>query len=459
MSHMLDCQLFGLAAGGHHVVNVIFHILNAILVMVVLFKFTGSVWPSVCVGCLFGLHPVNVESVAWVAERKNLLSTFFMLLSLWCYARSVQQARRAWFWAAFGVYACGLMSKSMLVTFPFILLLLDAWPLRRLAPEKKQRTSNPVAVQRLLALVAEKWAFFAGSALICVVTILSQKSAHAIYTLSVIPLSKRLINAAVSYLIYIGQLFWPSNCAVLYPANPTLGWMHGIGAIAIVCAVSILAVRLWPRRPYFAIGWLWYLGTLVPVIGIVQVGIQSHADRYCYLPILGLFIIIAWGAFDLSKQFSPRILPYAVFWILVCTAFGIISHQHTKFWTNPYQLFFHADKVTRGNYFAQTRLGELLETSGHVNEALTQYRRAIHNDPNFYEAIIKIGVLLGKMQSLDEAHFYFTQAIRLRPELAEPFFNDGLLYSYRGSMDTAIAYYTKALERDSTHVPTCFGIG
>jgi len=301
ISHMADCSLFGLNPGGHHLVNVLFHTANTVLLFVLVLRLTGALWPAAFVAALFGWHPLHVESVAWIAERKDVLSTFFALLALLGYAKYVAAAKiqnpksKVFFAGSLLAFALGLLAKPMLVTLPFVLLLLDYWPLQRFSLSAFR-----------LSLLFEKFPFFLLTALSCMLTFLAQSQvvhgSSAVMSLGSVPLHYRLKNMPVAYVEYLWKLVWPAKLAVFYPLADIIPPVRVAGAVAVLLLISVVVWRCWRTRPYLPVGWLWFLGTLVPVIGLVQVGIQSIADRYTYVPLIGLFILVTWLAGDLAEQ-------------------------------------------------------------------------------------------------------------------------------------------------------------
>ena len=306
LSHMLDCQLYGINAGWHHLTNLLFHIANTLLLFFVFQKMTGCFWQSVFVATLFALHPLHVESVAWISERKDVLSTFFWMLTMWSYTRYVERLEVNRYLLVILFFTLGLMSKPMLVTLPFVLLLLDFYPLYRFRFQKSDTSANPKQRSNILLLVLEKIPLLVLTAVSSAVTLYAQKHGEAIMSLDAISLKIRISNAVVSYIKYIGKMIYPSNLAVMYPFQGILPWWKITGACLILVSMSLLAIRIIKQSSYFAVGWLWYIGTLVPVIGLVQVGNQSMADRYTYVPLIGLFIIITWGVSELMVQWRYR---------------------------------------------------------------------------------------------------------------------------------------------------------
>jgi hypothetical protein len=342
---MLDWQLFGSNAAGYHVVNLIFHIINTMLVFIVLGQMTRSIWPSAFVAALFALHPLHVESVAWVSEHKDALSTFFWLLTMWAYSRYVNKPGISRYLWTVLFLALGLMAKPMLVTLPFILLLLDYWPLERF----RHHT--------LIYLIGEKIPFFVLSAASSVVTFLIQRSSMAVVSLNLLPLKFRILNAAVSYIEYMEKMFWPGRLAVFYPhPGRNVSIPFAIISAGLLLAATVLVIRFGKNRRYLMTGWFWYIGTLVPVIGIIQVGIQGMADRYSYVTLTGLFIIIAWGMPDLLTKWRYKKNALASLALLVISAMSICTYNQLRYWRNTLTLFQHAIDVTEDNYMAMNEL-------------------------------------------------------------------------------------------------------
>ncbi|MCY2989851.1 MAG: hypothetical protein NTY19_18560, partial [Planctomycetota bacterium] len=369
LSHMIDCQLVGLQAGWHHVIGMLFHIANSVLLYLVFQRMTGAIWRSFMVAALFALHPLHVESVAWAAERKDVLSALFWILSLAAYVRYTAAPS----WRSYGVvmvcFALGLMAKPMLVTLPCVLLLLDYWPLGRWSFEANRRV-------RLRLLIVEKLPLLALSAASCLVTMIVQSRGGAVGSVTAFPVTVRLANAVVAYVAYLGKLIWPTRLAVFYPyhAIATWQWMSAAAVLAGITAVAIITRRRWP---YLLVGWLWYLGTLVPVIGVIQVGRQSMADRYTYLPLVGVFVMLVWWITELSarSRWSQSLLRVAAGTaIIVCLA---LSFLQVVRWRNSVTLFEHCLRVTGNNALAHTSLGADLRRRGWLDEAMTHYREAL----------------------------------------------------------------------------------
>ena len=394
ISHMLDCQWFGLDSGWHHLTNVLLHALAAILLFAFLHRATHALWRSGFVALLFALHPLHVESVAWVAERKDVLSAFFWFLALWAWVRYTERPAARRYALALGAFALGLMSKPMIVTLPFVLVLLDLWPLGR--------------GWRL----REKIPFFALSAAGAIATFAVQRASGAVQELAAIPIGLRVENAIVTCAIYIAKTIWPSGLAVFYPYPAEWPAWQVAGALVLVAGISIAAWSGLRTRPWFAAGWLWFLGTLLPVIGLVQVGAQARADRYMYVPMVGLGIVLAWGAAELL----PRVPAFALA-AVSCAAFGAVAWGQVQYWRNSETLFRHALAVTSRNYVAEHNLGvALIDSPDGLPEAIAHLQAALRIQPNSVRAHSDLGTAFAKAPGrLPEAIAEFQEAARLAP--------------------------------------------
>jgi tetratricopeptide (TPR) repeat protein len=411
LSHMLDAEVFGKGAMGPHGVNLLFHIANALLLFFLLRKMTGAHWRSAFVAGLFALHPLHVESVAWISERKDVLSTFFGMLSLLAYARHVQESgvaslkSKAWYWLALACYSLGLMSKPMLVTLPFVMLLLDYWPLQRFRPSHLPR------------LLWEKTPFMLMSAASSVVTVLAQKAAMA----SIIRLSmhQRVVNATVSYARYLGKTFWPLELALPYP-HPGIWPVEEIAlAAALTGAISVGAVLAARRFPFAFTGWFWFCGMLVPVIGLIQVGVQSMADRYTYMPLIGLFLVLVWGLAAAAARWrvpGPAVGMAAATVLVLC---GIRTHQQVGLWHDSERLFRHALAVTKDNSVALNVMGIALAQQGRLDEAVKYYRWSLQLQPTDADAHFNLGNALVDQRQYAEAVASFEATLSLKPEYYE----------------------------------------
>ena len=396
ISTMLDYRLFGHSPSGYHLVNVLFHIANSILLMTLLIRMTGSVWRSGFVAALFALHPLHVESVAWVAERKDVLSTFFMFLTMLAYLRYAKRPNWSSYLLVALLFAMGLMAKPMLVTLPIVLLLLDYWPLGRFT--KRQ----PVA-----KLVWEKVPLLMLSAAASAITYIAQQRSHALAPYS---LGLRIENALVSYTIYIIKMVWPSGLAVHYPfpEHGIPAW-EVIGSCVILAAISLTAIKARNRHPYLLWGWLWFLITLVPVIGFVQVGAQSMADRYTYIPLIGLFVAVAWVAPRSIRVLAPAVIVA----FMVCTVFQV------NYWKNDETLFRRVVAVTSGDAMAYNYLGVTLAMKGEMKQAEDNFSKALAADPKNVAAHVNMGELLLEKKDKAGARIYFQEALQLDPDNSE----------------------------------------
>ena len=450
LSHMLDCEFYGLNPGAHHLTSLLFHIANTLLLFWVLKRMTGRLWPSSFVAALFALHPLHVESVAWVAERKDVLSTFFWMLTLWTYVRYTERPGLNRYLLVILFFVLGLLSKPMLVTLPFVLLLLDYWPLGRFSfgrggvnppNPKPSRGRNQGSFP--LHLVLEKVPFFVLSAISSVLTFFAQ--GRAVGSLQRYPLETRIGNALVSYLTYIGKMIWPHPLAVFYPHPGMLPiWQVAGAGLLLVCG-SILVVRAAGKYPYFLVGWLWYLGTLVPVIGLVQVGSQGMADRYTYVPLIGLFIMVAMGVPDALKAWRHRKIALIVSAGLVLSFFITVARLQVYRWQTSTILFEHTLAVTANNFLIHNNLGTFLEKQGKIQEAAAHYTQALRIKPNYAEAHNNLGNFLDKEGKIEEAAAHYTEALRIKPNYAEAHNNLGLLLARQGKLEEASAHYTQAL--------------
>ena len=391
ITHMLDCQLFGLNAAGHHFTNILLHCVAVIGLFLVLHEMTGARWRSAFVAALFAIHPLRVESVAWVAERKDVLSGVFFVLTLGAYVRYTRAPSTQRYLLVSILFACGLMSKPMLVTVPFVLLLLDYWPLGRI--QTSEVKDNKAHLRQWLRLVAEKLPLFVLAAVSSSVTIFVQRPTRS--SLAALPLSWRIDNAVVSIVTYLWQLVWPANLAVFYPhprGNQT--YLIVSGAFGVVIAITSLAVLLRRRYPYLVVGWLWFLGMLVPVLGFVQVGLQGHADRYTYLPHIGILITLTWGIVDLTKRLPghERILQVGA--AAVITVMTICACRQTGYWRDSLSLWEHTLEVTKDNDRAHLCMAEALLQRGELHEAIVHSQAAIEIRPENAGAYGRVPVVL-----------------------------------------------------------------
>jgi len=460
VSHMLDVQLYGMNPGSHHMTNVLFHIVNSMLLFIVFKRMTGRIWQSALVAALFALHPLHVESVAWVAERKDVLSTFFWMLTMYAYAWYVEHPGIKRYLSALLFFILGLMAKPMLVTLPFVLLLLDYWPLRRFQFRNSQDNSrNSFQTSAMLPMLWEKAPFFIVSIASSVVTIFVQKSGGAIGPLEVYPFSTRIANVLVSHINYIGKMFWPSSLSVLYPYQEYLAYWQIAGAFILLISISLLGIKALQRRPWFTVGWLWYVGTLVPVIGLVQIGTQAMADRYTYIPLTGLFIIIAWGVPELMSNWYYKtkglaIISAAVFLILMRT-----SSIQVSYWENSISLYEHAINVTSDNYIIHNNLGFALTARGKWGDAIKNYQEALKINPDFETANLNLGIALLAQGKLDKCIEYYQEVLRAKPRYAKVHNNLGNMLLRKGEIENAIDHFREALCIKQDYAEAYNGLG
>ena len=450
LSHMLDVQLHGMAPGPHHVTNLLLHTANTLLLFALLWRMTGALWRSAFVAGLFAVHPLHVESVAWLAERKDVLSTLFGLLALHAYLAYVGKPRPGLFAWVTLLFALSLLSKPMLVTLPLLMLLLDVWPLRRLGPADGSASWTETAVRHptrpLAALVAEKLPLLALSLASSVVTYLAQQQAGAVKALNALPLQRRAANAALAYATYVGQTLWPARLAPIYPYPRELpGWLV-LAAVLGITAVTVLLAREARRKPYLLVGWLWYVVALVPVIGLVQVGGQPRADRYTYLPLVGLWLVIAWGIPDLFRRLPwSRFALAAAAGLALCGG-ALAARAQVGHWRDSIALWEHALAVTTDNYRAHANLAHALTERGRLGEAVTQYEEALRLKPDFAETHNNFGVVLADQGRAEEAIERYSEALRLVPDYEEAHNNLGIALAGQGKLEAAIHHFTEALE-------------
>jgi tetratricopeptide (TPR) repeat protein len=473
ISHMLDCQLFGLNAGGHHFTNVLLHTIAVVLLFLVLRQMTGgptrtgSVWQSAFVAALFAIHPLHVESVAWISERKDVLSGVFFMLMLGAYVRYARQPSAARYITMSILFACGLMSKPMLVTLPFVLLLLDYWPLGRgpafakLPSPKRFSESRATARQAdvgsqwsvVRSLVFEKVPLFALSGASCLATLLVQRQAAG--SIDQLPFAWRVNNAIVTSIAYIWQMLWPVKLAVFYPhPDNRLPFWQVILAMALIIAITAAVIASRQKRPYLITGWFWYLGMLVPVIGLVQVGEQARADRYTYLPQIGLYLALAWTIADLSVSWRRRREILGVATATLITALTWRALIQASYWKKSETLWTHTLAVTTDNGVAYNNLGFIFLQRGELDEAISHFQTALNiraNNPqthyNLGSALVhnNLGNALVRKKLVDEAIAHYEKAVELRPDYADGHYNLGSALLQEGRIDEAIAHWQKTV--------------
>jgi protein O-mannosyl-transferase len=448
LSHMLDVQLFGLKPAGHHFTNLFFHILATLLLFGFLFSTTGRLWPSTLVAALFALHPLHVESVAWAAERKDVLSAVFWFATLWTYVYYTRCPNIKKYIPVFILFALGLMAKPMLVTLPFILLLLDYWPLERLTLNRRS----------LVRLAAEKLPLLMLTIASSIITIIAQHG--AIGSLQQYPLWIRVSNAMISYCVYLGQAFWPVKLSVFYQF-PLPQPVNTILCLLLLTSITAAVIGAGRKNKYLITGWLWYIVSLVPVIGIMQVGSQAHADRYTYIPLIGIFIMVAWGLYAIADKMTlfKKLFVNVVLSIIII-GMVIKTREQIGYWKNGITLFSHGFDVTKGNvnenvYF---NFGNLMMQAGRTDEAFSYYRKALELNPNFAKAHTNYGLLLSDMGRTEEAIAHYLKALEHGPDV-EVHNNLGTLLAKMGRTDEAMVHFLKALEINPNYGDAHYNFG
>jgi len=431
ISHMLDVQLFGLDAGKHHRTNLALHAANVVLLFLLLVRMTGALWRPAFAAALFAVHPLHVESVAWVAERKDVLSTLFWFLTFAAWLRWLSSKSAARYAVVLVLFALGLMTKPMLVTLPFTLLLFDYWPLRR--------TSLP-------SLFKEKAPLFAMAAASCVATVWAQQAGGAIQSLESFTFSERVANTMLSYAGYLGKTLWPAALAVFYPyPHARLGSPAVLASALVLTIITVAALRFEKSVPYVTFGWLWYVGTLVPVIGLVQVGEQAMADRYTYVPLIGIFVAIAWGVAELVSR--ARMARSVVATAAACSivVLLVVTRIQVRTWADSVSLFTHALAVTKDNWTAHNNLGGLFSEKGQLDLAIAQFEATLRIRPGFAEGHYNMALALDRSGRRDEAIAQYREALRLEPNYADAHYNLANTLLVAGRLPEAIEEYEFAL--------------
>ena len=462
ISHMLDCQLFGLNPGGHHLTSLLFHVANTLLLFLWLKQLTGTLWRSAFVAALFAWHPLRVESVAWAAERKDVLSAFFWMLALIAYTRYARESRvqspesKVFYGLSLLAFACGLMSKPMVVTLPFVLLLLDFWPLDRFSrftfyvssSEKPSTPINREQAESAARLICEKLPFFALALAGSIVTYLVQKSGGAVWSAAVLPFHARVANALLACVRYLSKTFWPADLAIIYPYPRHWPVMAALGAALLLAIWSGLFLWRARQNPYLPVGWFWFLGTFIPAIGLVQVGAQSMADRYTYLPSIGLFILIVWGLNDFLnfrpqwRKMATLTGSLALAGCLVCTRIQL------NYWQSSVKLLRHAIEVTTDNFVACNFLGRALDDLGQKDqkdEALLLYAESVRIESHYPQAQYNLGMALLNRGWAEKACEPLAAAARLAPDNAAARYYFGMALMDGGRLDDAIVQFNEAL--------------
>ena len=454
LSLMVDCQVFGLRAGGHHLVSLLLHATTALLLFLAFRRLTGASWRSAAVAVLFALHPLHVESVAWVADRKDVLSAFFWMLAMLAYAVYVEQSKARgkespssigfhvspftfhaspYYLLSLFFFVCALMSKATVLTLPFIFLLLDWWPLRRFKASTFRR------------LLLEKLPFLAVGALAGSVSLYGQNQLGGLPSVVQFPVGDRIANAVLSIIRYLEQTFWPIDLAAYYPYPATLSFGPVVGAALLGLAASALLLWAARQRPFLVVGWLWYLITLLPVIGLVQIGGHSRADRYTYVPLIGLFLLVVWATHDFTKRWRHQIVCLSSAGVLVVSVCLVLTRRQIGYWKDSETLLRHAIAVTRDNPVAQNNLGVALTKKGQLDEAVTRLQEAIRLVPNYTEAYNNLGTALAMQGRLGEAIARFQESLSLKPNYAKAHNDLGNALGRQGRLDEAIGHLEEAI--------------
>ena len=453
LSHMLDCELFGLNAGMQHLTSVLFHILNTLLLFFVIRKMTRSRWKSAFVAALFALHPINVDSVAWIAERKTLLSTFFWMLSMLAYLYYSRRPNIPRYTLISIMFALGLMAKPMLVTLPFVLLLLDYWPLGRIDlgqpgnGKKEKPISSSLHDFLVSRVLLEKIPLIVLSLASVYISSSSLQSANNIISTEMVPMGLRIANAIVSYIEYIRKMILPYDLAIYYPFPETIPYWKVLGASLILAFITVMAVRSMKRAPYFIVGWLWYLGTLVPVSGIVQTGLWPEmADRWAYVPLVGLFVIITWGVPDLFRRVHYKKQIFSILTAILLTALTITTFSQLKYWKNDFTISKRALDVNPNNYWAYNYLGLALEKQGRMEEAIEHYKQALKINPEYLDAHVNLGLAFSGQGRENAAITQYKKALKIDHRSLEAHLDLGVILLRQGKLKEAIKHYQEALE-------------
>ena len=432
LSLMLDCQLFGKNPGWMHLMNLILHLANILLLFAVLRNMTGVIWQSAFVAAAFALHPMHVESVAWIAERKDVLSSLFFLLTLAAYESYVRRRNPFRYLLTLLLFALGLMSKPMLVTLPFVLLLVDYWPLNRFLNSKFS----------ILNSIVEKVPFLFLAAVSSVITFFVQMRGSSLAPVNILPLKARIDNAFLSYARYIGKLFVPQNLAVFYPPDVrTIRSWQAVMSVLLLMVITILVIRFARNRRYLPVGWFWFVGTLVPVIGLVQVGRQAFADRYTYIPYIGLFIMLAWGLPELLSKLPQRKIVLALSMVIVLTPLGICTYQQVSYWYNSFTLFSHAIEVTKNNYIAYFSLGCAYGELGRGKDEIEAYKQTLKIEPDYADAHFNLGIAYANLGRYQDAIDSYKQAVKIKPDFVDAHYNLGFTCLAAGDKALALEEY------------------
>lgn len=451
LSHILDCQIFGLNPMGHHWNNIIFHLINTLLVFLILQRMTGALYRSCFVAVLFAIHPLQIESVAWIAERKNVLSTFFYLLSILSYIHYINNQKIGRYLTVILLFILGLMSKPMMVTMPFVLLLLDYWPLDRFGA-CQENINGYSRKDNNKRLILEKVSFLIIAVIFSIISWQSQYLSGAMTDLKSIPLFARIELSLISYVKYLYKLIWPTDLAFFYPYSGDVPLWQVLGASLILIFISIYSICCYKRKKYVLFGWLWFLGTIFPVIGLVHLGDQAMADRYMYIPCIGIFVIIVWEGHSLITNLAnPKILS-----VTVCSAIiivlSLVSIDQLKTWKNNYSLYSHAIKVTNGNYVAHGNLGAVLLNSGRADEAIYHLEKALEIKPQHRKSHFDMGTALAAQKDFDGAKKHYHWVLERYPNDLETIYMLGRVCFDMGEYEKSMNYLSTYLKQNPNHI-------
>jgi tetratricopeptide (TPR) repeat protein len=442
ISHAMDWSIFQDNAGGHHFVSLILHIASVLLLFLFLNKSTKNLWPSAFAAAFFALHPLRVESVAWAAERKDVLSMFFGMASIYVYAFYAENHKLSNYLLCLILFTFSLMSKSMLVTLPLVLLLLDYWPLKRWG---KTPADDSKASRILKTLIMEKFPFIGLSIAVSIIALWTQKKGGSIASEDILPLLARCLHALVSYAAYLGKIFFPCNLALFYPYYFSLPLWKLVVSVSILAGITSFTIYAIKKLPFLFVGWFWYLITLIPVIGLVQIGKQSMADRYTYLPSIGIAVMLAWGIpllFTKEKTKKNILLPAGIVTLTILT---VLTWQQCGYWKNSNTIWMHTLQATKDNYLAHNNLGIALFRQGRIKEALDQYNKALLIAPNYFDAYGNRGNAYAQMGQHQQAMNDYTKAISLKPNSAEAYCARGTYHGRLGQYEQALLDLTKAI--------------
>jgi len=455
LSHMLDVQFYGKNPRGHHLSNVLFHMANTLLLFLILRCMTGTLWKAAFAASLFALHPINAESVAWIAERKNVLSTFFWMLTMLAYIRYTERPGFCRYGWVILTFVLGLMAKPVLVTLPFVLLLLDYWPLGRLEIDLSKNGSIWVSLKSLLSnfresvvlrRILEKIPLMVLSTAAISLSSASLQHHGVVIPLEEVSLKLRLANAVVSYTQYLGKAIWPQNLAFFYPYPTSVPLWETIGALLLLTGISIVAVRFLKSKPYLGIGWFWYLGTLVPVIGIMQAGLwPALADRWAYIPFIGIYIMVSWGFPDLLTKWPYKKIGIPVACVILIISLMVTTHRQARHWVNSTTLSLHALEMTAANFFVHYTMGFALADQGRMAEAVNHYSESLRLNPNYADTHYNMGIALSALKKREVAAKHYREALRIDPDDFQAYNNLGNTLFLQGEIDEAINHYHSAL--------------